>query len=272
MGRAEWVDRTYRAVILAFVFAGAWWLSRLSIRVGLSPLWGFGFLAVPAVTISLDRMTVDIALAALSVAFALYTAEQRTCRLFAVLTLASLARETGLVLVAAVCLSEILRHRAARAVLMASAAIPSLAWYLYVRAHTAPYAAEWIGLPFSGLLPRFFEPQPYALPAFPSAVVIGLDYLALAAVLAAAVVLARRSIQCPLELAGMMFALLGAFLSRPDAWQDVYGFPRTLTPLFLLPALRGLESQDWRLGAPLAMVAPRVLAQLGRQVLGVAGV
>ena len=92
------------------------------------------------------------------------------------------------------------------------------------------------------------------------------------AAFAAAVVLARRSIQCPLELAGMMFALLGAFLSRPDAWQDVYGFPRTLTPLFLLPALRGLESQDWRLGAPLAMVAPRVLAQLGRQVLGVMGV
>lgn len=273
-GDPEWIDRAYRAVILAFVFAGSWWLSRFAGSLGLSPLWGAGFLAVPAVAISLDRMTVDIALAAFSVAFALYTAEQRTGRLFAVLALASLTRETGLVPVASACLSELFFRRIGRAALMGSAALPALAWYAYVATHTSGYPAEWMGWPLSGLLPQFLEWKRYQLPAFLAGLVVALDYLALAAVPAAfvaVIALARRSLRRPIELATVIFALLTVFLSRADAWQDVYGFPRTLTPLFLLPALCALERRDWRLAVPLAMVVPRVWAQFAPQLLGVLG-
>jgi hypothetical protein len=58
-------------------------------------------------------------------------------------------------------------------------------------------------------------------------------------------------------------------LSRADAWQDIYGFPRTLTPLLLLSALRTLQGGPLWYAAPLLMNIPRVLIQLAPQVLGV---
>ena len=158
--------------------------------------------------------------------------------------------------------------------LAASAAIPALAWYAYVGGRTAPYAAEWLGLPFSGILSRSLEPRHYGLSPLLSAVAVGLDYLALAGMLAAlvaAIALARRAIHGPIELAALMFACLGVFLGRADVWQDAYGFPRVLTPLLLLPALRGLQAAGWIWAAPMVMVEARVVAQLGPQISGVLG-
>jgi hypothetical protein len=83
-GRSGWVDRSYFAVILLAVFCGGWWLSIYSLRIGSSAAWGFGFLLVPATLVSIDRMTVDVALAALCVALVLTTNEPSQWGLYGV--------------------------------------------------------------------------------------------------------------------------------------------------------------------------------------------
>src|SRR5512147_1236944 len=54
-GQNGTVDAAYRAVILLFVFLGAWWLSRYAVLRGAAPAWGLAFLLVPGTIISLDR-------------------------------------------------------------------------------------------------------------------------------------------------------------------------------------------------------------------------
>src|SRR5262249_17753880 len=72
VGQPDFVDSAYFGVELGFVFLGVWWLSLYLQRHNLPPRFSVLFLAVPAVLISLDRATVDVALAALCVGFALY--------------------------------------------------------------------------------------------------------------------------------------------------------------------------------------------------------
>jgi hypothetical protein len=76
-GRADFIPAAYIGIVLASVFAGSWWLSRLCQSASCNAVWGLSFLMVPAVATSLDRMTVDSLLAALCVAFASGTARPR---------------------------------------------------------------------------------------------------------------------------------------------------------------------------------------------------
>ena len=62
------IDPWYVAIELGFVFAGVFWLARFAQSAGRGAAWGLAFLVVPATMVSLDRMTVDIAPAALVVA------------------------------------------------------------------------------------------------------------------------------------------------------------------------------------------------------------
>lgn len=272
-GRRRWVDEAYFTAILAFGFLGAYWLSRLAAGCGRSPAWGLAFTLIPSVVISVDRMTVDIALAALAVAFVLYQREPRPAALGLTLAAAALARETGLVLVAACCLAELRAKRFRRAAWFAATAVPAAGWYGYVNWNTRPYSADWLGAPFAGIVRRMLEPAGYRLPPLGAALVTGLDYLALAGVLAAfllGLVLVWKRDFSRQGLATALLALAGILLARADAWQDMYGFPRTLTPLLMLPALRALQGGPLWYAAPLLMAAPRVLLQLGPQALGVA--
>ena len=62
----------YSAVILLSVFWAAIGSARLRRDLGFDPACGLAFLLVPATLISMDRLTVDVALVALCVAFALF--------------------------------------------------------------------------------------------------------------------------------------------------------------------------------------------------------
>src|SRR5688500_10270411 len=59
------VHWAFIGIQLAFVFFGAWWLSLYAQRVGLTAVVGLAFVLVPATLVSIDRMTIDLALAAL---------------------------------------------------------------------------------------------------------------------------------------------------------------------------------------------------------------
>ncbi len=201
-GRQPWIDRSYVAVIALFVLAGAYWLSRWAVLAGAHPAWALAFLLAPATLISADRMTVDVALAAFTVACAVYWKTGSAWKLFAVLLLACLVRDTGLLLVAGVCLFELLQRRFARFALWASAALPMFAWYIFLRrifpgkSHFG--APTWFANRLGpGLFYRMFVPPHYPLPRAMEAVARFGDVLALAAILLASILAILLVLRAP---------------------------------------------------------------------------
>jgi hypothetical protein len=74
----------------------------------------------------MDRMTVDVALEALTVAMPYYGIVTSALALYLVLALACLTRETGAVLPAAFCISELWSRRYKQAALWSTAFLPTL--------------------------------------------------------------------------------------------------------------------------------------------------
>jgi len=278
-GNAGRIDTAYRAAILLFFGLGAYWLSRLAALHGHSRAWGLAIVCVPAALASMDRMAVDVALAALVIAFALYSREP-DWKLYTVLLLGALVRETGLLMVAAYCIWLLVGKRLRRAVIFGTAALPTLAWYEYIHVRT-PLAlpAHLIVLPFSGFLDRLLHPPPYPFSPAVDAVIAAFDYLALAGILLAFAIafpVARKAGFNPRGWAMVLFVLLGAFLRRSE-WLEATDSGRILSPLLILlaletlilepPILKRITSFAWLPLAPLCMVAPRCVLQLASQLL-----
>jgi hypothetical protein len=273
LGRSQWVDPAYLVVVLLFVFAGAYWSARLAVLEGWSAAFGVAFLLIPATLISLDRMTADVALAALSVALWLYSRSVSWWRLFIVLALAPLVRETGLILVAAASLAAFLDRRPARGIGLGSAALPSLAWYAFVHSRTPglPYPVSFV--PLSGIITSLIHPALYAdkLPMV-ARLDRATDALALLGVVTA-FVLAWRPLRerrlGPGELAGMLFAALGLVVQRVDHWGHVFDFGRVYSPLLVFLLADSLRTRRLVNLAPVLLMYPRILLQLGSQIVGV---
>ena len=261
-------------MILLFVFAGAYWSARLAVLQGWSAGLGVAFLLVPATLISLDRMTPDVALAALSVALCLYSISRSWWRLFVVLAIAPLVRETGLVLVAAASLAAFLERRPARGIGFASAALPTFAWYAFVHSRTTslPYPVSFV--PLSGILTSLAHPAPYA-DKMPMVARLdqATDALALLGVVAAFVLawgpLRERRLG-PGDLAGMLFALLGLVVQRVDHWGHVFDFARVYSPLLVVLLADSLRTRRLVNLVPVLSMYPRILLQVGSQIVGVA--
>jgi hypothetical protein len=251
-GHQPWIDGSYIAVVALFVFGGAYWLSRWAALAGLHPAWALAFLLVPATLISMDRMTVDVALAAFTVAFVFYWRTGASAKLFIVLLLACLVRETGLLLVAAAGLLELTHRRFARVVLWASAAAPMLAWYLLVRrrfTQKADYgASNWFAVRLEpGLVHYLLHPPRYPLPQSLEMIARFGDVLALAAILLAAllaILLLRARPLNPLAIAAAMFVALVFVLSNARYWIDVNAYARIFSPLLLLVALGSMAGES----------------------------
>jgi hypothetical protein len=280
-GRPRLIDASYIAVIFGFVWLGAWWLARLAAARGLHPAWGAaGFSLLPATLISVSRMTVDVALAALCAGFVWYAYRDSPRWLYAISVLAPLVRETGVLLTAAGCLYALLNRRWLRAMFFAAAAAPTWWWYRVVGSHLdtgGPFRAtpHWDAIPFWGYLQPFFgivqqfgQLQDYPLPPVAKHFAQSLDILALMGVVVAtgfAFWQARRARSQPESLAAALFAILVVGLSYEQFWADINGYGRTATPLVLLVAMRAASGESlWTL-APCAMLDLRLSVQLGSQ-------
>ncbi len=280
-GFQPWIDGSYIAVIAFFVFLGAYWLSRWAAIAGYRPAWALAFLLVPATVISMDRMTVDVALAAFTIAFALYWKAAAWWKVAIVLTLACLARETASLLVAGACSFELLNRRYRRMMLWAGTAVPMLTWFMFIRrlypgkTHLGmpDWFADRIG---PSLFYRMFKPQRYPLPPSLEAIARFGDSLALAAILLAAIIaivwLLRSHPKGPLALSSLFFVALIFALSRGEYWTDVNGYARVLSPLMILVALpsviRETSISPWWLGFASIIVMD---LRLGMQFTGAIG-
>jgi hypothetical protein len=274
LGRDSRIDAAYFAVILAFVFFGVYWMSRLATRIGRTPVWGLVFLLAPATIVSIDRMTVDIALAAFAAGFACYAERAPAWRVLVILTCAALTRETAAPIIAGYAVFLFTRRRFLDGVLAAATLLPAAAWYLYLRRVAAPSPLpsylSWI--PFSGFAERILHPAVYAGTPWRAAVATACDYLALAGIALAFVYAARLAIERRWDAqsaAVYALAIAAAFVQSRSVWQEAYAFARVLTPFLLLAALQFFKPKTWIAFAPLLLPDTAVALGLWGQIQGV---
>lgn len=270
-GRQGAVDACFIASNLLFLFFGAWWVSRYFVLSGLSPLWAILFVATPAAVTSLDRLTVDLSMTALAMGFAYYAKIESRWRLYAVLVLAGLSRETGLILIAAYCLSRLAQRRITQAVLFSTAALPTVAWYLYVNSRTEKIIGSWFVLPLTGMAGWALHPPPYQYSVVVNGLIVTLEYLSMAGVFLACVLAVAMLFRNPfghLEIAAGLFTGLAVCFNE-SFYEDALGGGRVLSPLliFLVLANAANLSVIWCL--PWIMVATRSWLQLLSPFLGI---
>ena len=274
-GNDSLVDAAYHGVIILFFALGGYWLARIAQSSGKPVFLGLAFFFLPASIASLDRQAVDVGLLSFCCAFALYTRHRIKPRaLYAVLLLAALVRDTGLLLTAAYCIWLLFEREIKKCAIFATAAAPAIAWYVFVNGRTKPYSGDAapLAIPFAGVLHRMTHPMTYFGNSAKVALVQGMDLLAAAGVLLAMLLAFRfvwRRRPDPVEWATLLFALLGIFVWRPADWLEALDYGRILSPLLLFEALVCLESSRWLHLAPLGMVLPRFGIEMGAQVIGV---
>lgn len=248
-GRPGLIDGAYILVIAGFIFGGVYWLASILVRQGRHAAFGLLFLVVPAIVVSIDRMTVDLALGALTAALAyqLISGRDKGPALWLTLAAAGLVRETGLLLPFGCVLAAAYRRDFRKALLWSSAALPTLCWFAYLQFHALPPSAVTVAQVVPhwleprhwqlGLFSRALHPLPY--PYTPALVLLArvIDLIALAATAAAAVLGALRlratqsgSLRVVLALhVALVFALTANFF-----WATPFGYTRPLAPLFVL--------------------------------------
>lgn len=269
-GEDRWIDAAFLLVALVPFFLGPWWLARLLAAEGRSRWWGLGFLVIPSAIISIDRLCVDAWLLALCCGFLVFAREDRGWQRLAVLTLAPLARETGFLVIGACGLWLLLRKRIVLAMVTGVAFLPAALWTLHARAGTRA-AQTHIALPESGsaLLDRFFEFPVYNLPPAIRTAAIVLDYVSLCGVVLAlilAFVYVIRSPRDPARMLALPFAALPLVLGGVIGWYEPFGFPRTLSPLYLALGVTALTTRSWIGLLPLGLALPRIVFQLAPHV------
>lgn len=259
-GQTKWIDSTYILVVSLSVFMGIYWSARYLARYGRHPAWGLIFVLLPATMVSFDRMLVDATLAALFAGFMLYSETKVPTKAYLVSTLAFLTRETGFLLIAAGAGAAWKTGHRRRALLFLSAAIPALAWYVFVWHHTRTSGAGRIfSLPVVNLIRRVFTLRD--VPVSPAALmaVRVFDLLAIMGLLTSIALTLHwawreRNAISPGALAASQFALLGLFLGHTKHLSDAYIYSRPVSPMLLFVMLRGIATGAWwALAAPLAI-------------------
>lgn len=271
-GRDSAIDYAYPAVILGFLAAGVYWTARFAIRASLDPAWGLCFLLLPAAAISVERMTVDIALAALAAGFALYADEGSRRRLWAVAAAAPLARETGIALPAALFLERALRRDWRGAIQAAAALVPWVCWSIYVQLSTPSDHVRMAALrPFRGLWLRSRQLLGWSGDWNRHAAAAALDDLAIVGVWLLIGFTAYRLLRGPrgpVEWALGAFLAVPLFVRYPGVWTEMYAFGRIMTPALLWLALIAMRERRWLFAVPAALMLPRMAAQWTAHVLG----
>ena len=272
LGRDSAVDAAYVAVILGFVFLGVYWLARAMERLGRHPAWGLMFALTPAALVSMDRMTVDVALAAFAAGFVVYCDRGPRWKLLLILACAALTRETGFLLTAGYGVFLLSRRRFADLMWTAAAVVPAIVWYVYVSRNTPPEQSANISslIPMAGWIERVAHPVVYPLSRWQAFAAVELDYIALSGVAlmlghAAWLAWARR--WNARAAAIYVFAAAIVFLGSRSVWEDAFGYGRVVSPLIVL--LAGEDARPGLAFAPAALIDARIGLNLLKQIIGV---
>jgi len=273
-GQDRWVHPAYFTVILAFAFLGVYWSSLFVPRIGLNPAWGLLFAVTPAVIISIDRMTVDIALAAFTAAFALYATDSPGGRMFAILLCAALTRETALPLIAGYAAYLLTRKNWRGASLASAAATPAIAWFFYLHlSHREPSEFQrFLSWPLAAFLSHIVHPAAYDVPPIAQLGAQVMDVAALGGI-ALALLQVVQLLLGPRwnarSAAIYALALMTIFLGSRAGWSGAFDFGRVLTPLLLLTAFERATTSPLTAFLPILLVDARISLNFVSQIAGV---
>jgi len=281
LGNREYIDTTYILTILLFCGIGVYALGRWLERRDRNPMGGLLFLLLPGTLVSIDRMTVDVALYSLLFLCLLWDEERKDIPLWIALCACAFTRDLGFLVIGAFFLAEVAAQRFRRAVWILSAAIPVFAWYLHVRVMLSglspgkltPEVATWAFAQSGyGILLRMFSPTQYDLTGFKRMLALVLDQVALIALIACVFLTFayfRWRTATKLEWVGLAFAALFFVANTETLWRDLFSWTRAYTPLLAALAFTdriGFQRWCW---IPLMAVLPRVLLQFGGQLEGI---
>jgi hypothetical protein len=262
------IDAAYLAVQLIFVLLGAFWLARFAESERLNPVWGLAFLLIPAVLVSLDRMTIDLPLAALTIG--LVSRQNSRWPAYVFLCFAPLVRETGIVLLVAWILYSALERQWRKAVFAGICSIPALMWWAYVRAHTAPDETHWLAAyPFSGIVSASLESSAAGATLW-LRTAWAFEKLALCGLLAAFVLSIYLILKHPLgfsEITACACTLFAAALGKPDIWDSAYAAGRTMSPLLIVLGMIALRDRRPIFAIPILLILPRIALQYEAQIM-----
>jgi hypothetical protein len=273
LGRQPWIDVSYVACNLAFLFLGSWWLALLLIRLRINPWFAAFYVLVPASLISLDRLVVDLALTSLCLGFAVYASSGEKWKLYAVLVAAALCRESGFLLTAAYALHLLALRRFRWSLLFTTAILPAVAWNAYVVLRIPggpPFELRYFA-PLWGLIQALWRPAVYPFGPLTNAAIRAFDSLELAGLILAMAIAfrnLRKVLFEPVRTVCLLWAVFGLTLAE-FVWTDCYATARILSPLLLFLFLRSFAGGEKVGRLPLAMVVPRVWLEITPQVLGV---
>jgi hypothetical protein len=254
LGHQEGIHATYIAVTLLFVALGALMLSQYAVFRGLHPAVGLLFLFVPASIVSLNNLTVDIALAALTAAFVIHVEGGSRRIMWTILAAAPLVRETGLLLIAGYFCAELLRRQWRTAALAALTTIPWAVWstYLWLRAGPNEYRVRPIPLVGAVEALRSSIEQRTFIGLLDAAVVGGV-------LLAACIGILRIRHRDAISITCGLFGCVALVEQGLSMWSDHNALGRIFSPLFLLIAMRPWGGNAWLSFLPLALAIPRHL-------------
>jgi hypothetical protein len=272
-GRQPYIDTGFIATMLLFFFLGVYWLARYAELSGRSAKWGWAFILAPATLAGLERGAIDTALTALTIGFALYLREQSRYRLFLVLVMAGLCRETGLCLCLACAGASLLKRDWRMLALSCASMLPSFAWYGYVQMHCpADPSSNLLRLPLTDLVQNLLHHDASYVNSGRSFVEV-LYYMAVFGMLLAfflAIRFAFKDWTSAEGLAALAFTMTGLLLQPSGLWVQPYYFGRVLAPLLVLLGLRFFAAGDWRNALPACMVSPAILLVSAASALRVA--
>jgi len=265
VGNANFIDGAFVGVMLLFLFWGCYEWAREFQESGHSTWWGGTFVLIPGCLASLERMLVDLPLAALTIAILRAVRRQNRGGVWALGAACALTRETGALLPLAAAFQSFLRREYRNGLIYASSVIPAACWWAYLHFRLAVVRNEnavphWVKFSWDwGILNRIVKPISYApYPPF-DRIAQMLDQVALLGCLA--VILwsfwaawTRRN-----EFRGKALALQSLLIlasNRVAFWNSIIGYTRILAPAHVL--VGSLAMQSLRKG-PLMAFATFVL-------------
>lgn len=267
-GQDRLIDRAYQITVLAFCALGVYWTCGWLQLSDAPPVWGMVvFLLLPATLSSIDRLLVDGPLCAVFAGQMYYTKLGRGNALYFIAAIAPLIRETGIVILAAVLAAAILEKHWRRFAVFTTAALPILAWSLYVAPRThGTTATRLFEKPVIGLFLHLFTVN-HDYPGLDKSLYLlmqTVDFLALAGYILCLALAAqwlwahRGEWRDPVNLTVAGFLFLGLLLGHPYYFASPYAYSRPLSPLILWVALLGLASRKWAALVPPLLVSAGV--------------
>ena len=268
-GRSDYIAWGYFVVCWCLVGLGTFCLARLAEGEGRSAIWGLLFLVSPATLSMIERMTIDFALTALTLAVLLAARLQRFLPLWFALTAAALSKETGVLVIIGAVVWLVRRHQNGLAAAVGSSVLPMVAWYAYVQSRTTgDYPTSDFGF-LSAYFASFGSPVdagfiPRAMRAATGMAVIGCLWTAARSV---ALTFYNRFRDLPYLIA-FLFAVLVLVFQNSAIWVDFNGFARIYSPLLVC-----LVVATWRngFGQTLAAFAMTTLPMTMQLAIHVAG-